>query len=138
MARFARLREKYLRARLGVYVTDRHCTQPCKRFRDKAEDGQPLPLQETRLHAGIRYGSTELDGRVIAKFAPASYVFLQVEPGQHFLVTGVGVIPIKVIRLEAGRTYFLKADFSGTKWDEVSEQEGRADISKLKRVKTFY
>jgi len=75
---------------------------------------------------------------VIAKFAPASYVFLQVEPGQHFLVTGVGVIPIKVIRLEAGRTYFLKADFSGTKWDEVSEQEGRADISKLKRVKTFY
>jgi len=80
----------------------------------------------------------ELDGRPIAKLAPASYVFRQVEPGQHFLVTGVGVIPIKVLRLEAGRTYFLKADFSGSKWDEVSEQEGRADLSKLKRVKTLY
>ena len=80
----------------------------------------------------------ELDGRVIAKFAPASYVFRQVEPGHHFLVTGVGVIPTKVLRLEAGRTYFLKADFSGMKWDEVSEQEGRTDVSKLKRVKTLY
>jgi hypothetical protein len=75
----------------------------------------------------------EIDGRLLARLSPASYVVRQVEPGQHFVVI-TGNIPIKVLSLEAGRTYFFKADFSGLKWDEVSEQQGRADVSKLKRV----
>jgi hypothetical protein len=87
---------------------------------------------------GLATIQLELDGRPLAKFAPASYVFRQVEPGMRFLVTGAATMPIKVLRLEVGRTYFFKTDFSGSKWDEVSEQVGRADISKLKRVNTLY
>ena len=74
-----------------------------------------------------------LDGRPLARFAPSSCVARSVEPGAHVLMISGGNLPIKVLRIDAGRSYFIKADFWGLKWDEVSEQKGRADISKLKR-----
>ena len=74
-----------------------------------------------------------LDGRPLARFAPGSCVARYIEPGAHVLMISGGNLPIKVLRIDAGRSYFIKADFWGLKWDEVSEQKGHADISKLKR-----
>ena len=79
------------------------------------------------------------DGRTLAVLTTGTYVFHEVEPGQHTLSRLQDVSPI---RLDAGHNHFVhfgaSLSASGTSFREVSEQEGRTAVSKLPRVITLY
>lgn len=80
-----------------------------------------------------------LDGRTLAVLTTGTYVFTEVEPGQHTLSQLQDVFPI---RLDASRNNFIRLEptllSSGTRFRQVSEQQGRDEISKLPRVITLY
>ena len=99
-----------------------------------------LYIYRDRKLIGFSVGwSVILDGRTLAVLARGTYILAEVEPGQHTLASSVDVSSIHLV---AGHNYFVHYGTplspSETCLRQVSEQEGRAEISKFSRVITLY
>ncbi len=76
--------------------------------------------------AGVGWDVT-LDGHLLGLLPTRTYMFREVQPGKHELVRNQAVFSISV---SAGSNYFVRA--RSYSLEQVSEQEGRAVVSKLK------
>jgi hypothetical protein len=81
-----------------------------------------------------------LDGRTFAVLTTGTYAFREVPAGQH--VFSRYDQDIQLFQFEAGHNYFIRfapsLSTTGTKFQAVSEAEGRAAVTQLSRVITFY
>jgi hypothetical protein len=95
--------------------------------------------REPRFYGSKVGWDVAVDGRTLGVLTSGTYIFREVEPGRHILSR---LQIVKPIYLAAGRNYFFRIDpsfaESMTKFVEVSEQGGRAAVSKLPRVTTLY
>ena len=110
-----------------------------KTFRIKPNVANLYIYRESGLLGAAVGWDVLLDGRTVGVLTSGSYIFSEVQPGQHMLSR---LQTAKRVRLEPGRNYFFRIApsiaASESKFVEVSEQEGRSAVSKLPRLITFY
>src|SRR5438067_5062542 len=110
-----------------------------KTFRIKPNVANLYIYRESGLLGAAVGWDVLLDGRTVGVLTSGSYIFSEVQPGQHMLSR---LQTAKPVRLEPGRNYFFhiapSIAASESKFVEVSEQEGRSAVSKLPRLITFY
>ena len=88
---------------------------------------------------------TSLDGRPVGPLAPGTYQLLSVAPGKHQVSTLiVGLFAFGNLTAEADKNYFFQITLS-MNWLQprhdlglITEKEGRAVITRLKRAETTY
>ncbi|MBV9008825.1 MAG: DUF2846 domain-containing protein [Verrucomicrobia bacterium] len=111
-----------------------------KTFQTKPGVANLYVYREPGLLLGAAVGwDVNLDGRTLGLLTIGTYIFSEVQPGQHTLSR---LQTVKPIRLEAGRNYFFRLApslaASETKFVEVPETKGRTAVTKLSRVVTLY
>ena len=110
-----------------------------KTFRTTANVANLYAYREPGLLGAAVGWDVALDGRTLGLLTSGTYIFRQVQPGRH-IVSRLQIV--KPIVLAGGRNYFFllapSLAASETKFVEVSEEEGRAALSKLARVITLY
>lgn len=120
-----------------------------------------LVIIRTRAPINTNLGAPiEIDGNLVGKIAPNSFMYLYLQPGRHTIQTGHPemmeiqreTFPMLNLNLQAGQAYFYQIEWTNAPddgnfwtnevlmandWKKLPEAEARTDLSDVENTPTF-
>ncbi|HPA21219.1 MAG TPA: DUF2846 domain-containing protein [Verrucomicrobiae bacterium] len=110
-----------------------------KTFRTKPDVANLYIFRERSIVGAAVGWEIALDGRTLGVLTSGTFVFREIPPGRHVLSR---MSDIGEFHFEAGQNYFIHfaptISWTGTKFQQISEEAGRAAIRNLSRVISAY